>query len=152
MIKLSLCICWWLVFLYNIVHGHRTHCTGVLVTGSYLWYALCWFRYTAGCLNCASNSLSLVLQSSCSNFSLRYALREINTYSLFYIDENSKQLPLVFFQKFPSVRVNQTACAECNYTTDCTAFRFFILPLFIVKVVFKAILYFILQFIKFILR
>jgi hypothetical protein len=25
MIKLSLCICWWLVFLYNIVHGHGTH-------------------------------------------------------------------------------------------------------------------------------
>jgi hypothetical protein len=25
MIKLSLSICWWLVFLYNIVHGHGTH-------------------------------------------------------------------------------------------------------------------------------
>jgi hypothetical protein len=25
MIKLSLCICWRLVFLYNIVHGHGTH-------------------------------------------------------------------------------------------------------------------------------
>jgi hypothetical protein len=25
MIKLSLCICWWLVFLYNTVHGHGTH-------------------------------------------------------------------------------------------------------------------------------
>jgi hypothetical protein len=25
MIKLSLCICWWLVFLYNMVHGHGTH-------------------------------------------------------------------------------------------------------------------------------
>jgi hypothetical protein len=25
MIKLSLCICWWLVCLYNIVHGHGTH-------------------------------------------------------------------------------------------------------------------------------
>jgi hypothetical protein len=25
MIKLSLCICWWLVFLYNIVHGYGTH-------------------------------------------------------------------------------------------------------------------------------
>jgi hypothetical protein len=25
MIKLSLCICWWLVFLYDIVHGHGTH-------------------------------------------------------------------------------------------------------------------------------
>jgi hypothetical protein len=25
MIKLSLCICWWLVFLCNIVHGHGTH-------------------------------------------------------------------------------------------------------------------------------
>jgi hypothetical protein len=25
MIKLSLCICCWLVFLYNIVHGHGTH-------------------------------------------------------------------------------------------------------------------------------
>jgi hypothetical protein len=25
MIKLSLCIHWWLVFLYNIVHGHGTH-------------------------------------------------------------------------------------------------------------------------------
>jgi hypothetical protein len=24
-IKLSLCIFWWLVFLYNIVHGHGTH-------------------------------------------------------------------------------------------------------------------------------
>jgi hypothetical protein len=24
-IKLSMCICWWLVFLYNIVHGHGTH-------------------------------------------------------------------------------------------------------------------------------
>jgi hypothetical protein len=25
MIKLSLCICWWLVFLYNIAHGHGAH-------------------------------------------------------------------------------------------------------------------------------
>jgi hypothetical protein len=25
LIKFSLCICWWLVFLYNIVHGHGTH-------------------------------------------------------------------------------------------------------------------------------
>jgi hypothetical protein len=25
MIKLSLCICWWLVFWYNIAHGHGTH-------------------------------------------------------------------------------------------------------------------------------
>jgi hypothetical protein len=25
MIKLSLCICWWLVFLYDIVHRHGTH-------------------------------------------------------------------------------------------------------------------------------
>jgi hypothetical protein len=25
MIKLSLCICWWLVFLHNIVHGYGTH-------------------------------------------------------------------------------------------------------------------------------
>jgi hypothetical protein len=25
MIKLSLCICWWSVFLYDIVHGHGTH-------------------------------------------------------------------------------------------------------------------------------
>jgi hypothetical protein len=25
MIKLSLCISWWLVFSYNIVHGHETH-------------------------------------------------------------------------------------------------------------------------------
>jgi hypothetical protein len=25
MIKMSLCICWWLVFLYDIVHGHGTH-------------------------------------------------------------------------------------------------------------------------------
>jgi hypothetical protein len=24
-IKLSLCICWWLVILYKIVHGHGTH-------------------------------------------------------------------------------------------------------------------------------
>jgi hypothetical protein len=24
MIKLSLCVCWWLVFLYNTVHGHGT--------------------------------------------------------------------------------------------------------------------------------
>jgi hypothetical protein len=24
-LKLSSCICWWLVFLYNIVHGHGTH-------------------------------------------------------------------------------------------------------------------------------
>jgi hypothetical protein len=24
-IKLALCICWWLVFLYNILHGHGTH-------------------------------------------------------------------------------------------------------------------------------
>jgi hypothetical protein len=23
--KLSLCICWWLMFLYNIVHGRGTH-------------------------------------------------------------------------------------------------------------------------------
>jgi hypothetical protein len=23
--KLSLCICWWFVFLYDIVHGHGTH-------------------------------------------------------------------------------------------------------------------------------
>jgi hypothetical protein len=27
MIKLSLCICWWLVFLCNTVHGHGTHYT-----------------------------------------------------------------------------------------------------------------------------
>jgi hypothetical protein len=25
MIKLSLCICWWLVFLHNIVHRHGNH-------------------------------------------------------------------------------------------------------------------------------
>jgi hypothetical protein len=29
MIKLSLCICWWLVFLYNIVHGHETQSVNI---------------------------------------------------------------------------------------------------------------------------
>jgi hypothetical protein len=36
MIKLSLCICWWLVFLYNTVHGHGTHQTYTAVFGP-LW-------------------------------------------------------------------------------------------------------------------
>jgi hypothetical protein len=35
MIKLSLYICWWLVFLYDIVRGHGTHEVYIII---YVWF------------------------------------------------------------------------------------------------------------------
>jgi hypothetical protein len=41
MMQLPLCICWWLVFLYNIVHGHGTHQIKDVVFGGRC-SCLCW--------------------------------------------------------------------------------------------------------------
>jgi hypothetical protein len=48
-IKLSLCICWWLVFLYDIVHGHghTLYCYICLDTGNRgIQLIQSWVRYS----------------------------------------------------------------------------------------------------------
>jgi hypothetical protein len=47
MIKLSLCICWLLVFLYNTVHGHGTHSKNktCLSTKKCNEYRNCWHKH-----------------------------------------------------------------------------------------------------------